>query len=165
MNVAPLNARSPQCVMGFDFGMKRIGVAVGETAVGIAHAVETIHAESNADKMKAVDVLIGEWQPTMLVIGEPAYEDAREPHPVAHLARKFGNRLQERHRLPVTYINEFLSSHEAGAQLAELGIKGRAQKNQLDAMSAQVILQSYLDTLSAQKSQQPKQTLKARDAA
>lgn len=148
-----------QSVMGFDFGLKRIGVAVGDTRIGIAHAIDTIHAESNADRMNAVDVLVKEWQPALLVIGEPTYENAVDPHPVAHLARKFGNRLKERHRLPVAYVNEFLSSQEASSQLAEQGIKGRAQKTQLDAVAAQVILQSYFDTLRTA------QILKARDAA
>lgn len=135
-----------QLVMGFDFGIKRIGVAVGDKIVGIAHAIDTIHAESNADRMSAVDALVKQWQPILLVIGEPAYENGIDPHPLAHLARKFGNRLRERHRLPVEYVNEFLSSHEAGMHLAEQGIKGRAQKAQIDAVAAQVILQSYLDT-------------------
>lgn len=148
-----------QSVMGFDFGLKRIGVAVGDTVIGIAHAIDTIHAESNADRMNAVDVLVKEWQPALLVIGEPTYENGVDPHPVAHLARKFGNRLKERHRLPVAYVNEFLSSQEASSQLAEQGIKGRAQKAQLDAAAAQVILQSYFDTLRTA------QILKARDAA
>jgi putative holliday junction resolvase len=147
-----------QSVMGFDFGIKRIGVAVGDNIVGIAHAIDTIHAESNADRMSAVDALVREWQPTLLVIGEPAYENGSDPHPVAHLARKFGNRLKERHRLPVEYVNEFLSSQEASTNLAAQGIKGRAQKTQIDAAAAQVILQSYLDTTKNA------QLLKARDA-
>ena len=72
-----------QSVMGFDFGKKRIGVAVGDTMIGIAHAVDTIHAESNADRMQAVDALVKEWQPALLVIGEPTYENGVDPHPVA----------------------------------------------------------------------------------
>lgn len=158
-------ASTSKSVMGFDFGMKRIGVAVGDAAVGIAHAVDTIHAESNADRMSAVDGLIKEWQPALLVVGEPNYENGTDPHPIAHLARKFGNRLKERHRLPVEYVNEFLSSHEASTHLAAQGIKGRAQKAQLDAAAAQVILQSYFDTLAIPNQQPTVAILKARDAA
>ena len=158
-------AAPSKAVMGFDFGMKRIGVAVGDTAIGIAHAVDTIHAESNVDRMSAVDMLIKEWQPALLVIGEPNYENGTDPHPIAHLARKFGNRLKERHRLPVEYVNEFLSSHEASTHLAAQGIKGRAQKAQLDAAAAQVILQSYFDTRQIPDQQPTAATLKARDAA
>ncbi len=148
--VTPTSGAVSQCVMGFDFGIKRVGVAVGDTLIGIAHAIETIHAESNSDKMTAIDALVTEWKPSVLVVGEATYEnqnDAKtEPHPVALLAHKFGNRLKERHRLPVEYINEFLSSSEASGNLAAQGIKGRAQKSQLDAAAAQVILQSYFDT-------------------
>ena len=163
LNTAP-NKKS-KSVIGFDFGMKRIGVAVGDTLIGIAHAVDTIHAESNADRMAAIDTLVAEWKPDVLVVGEPSYENGTDPHPVAPLARKFGNRIKERYRLPVDYVNEFLSSSEASSHLAEQGIKGRAQKAQLDAAAAQVILQSYFDMLSTINPTKNAALSKARDAA
>lgn len=131
-------------ILAFDFGEKRIGVAVGDTSIGLAHPVTTLQVESNAERMAAVEKLVAEWLPTLFVIGEPHYEDGR-PHEIAHLAKKFGNRIKERFRLPVEYVNEFLSSSEAGAQLREQGITGRAQKEMLDAVAAQVILQSYFN--------------------
>lgn len=169
--VTPTSGAGSHCVMGFDFGVKRVGVAVGETSIGIAHAIETIHAESNAEKMNAIDVLVAEWKPSVLVVGEATHENPHEsaqenpnapkaaPHPVALLAHKFGNRLKERHRLPVEYINEFLSSSEASGNLAAQGLKGRAQKARLDAAAAQVILQSYFD------SRQTALNIKANNAA
>ena len=142
---APSRPAPPgQTILGFDFGEKRIGVAVGETGIGLAHPLITLQVATNAERMAAVDALVAEWQPVQLVVGEPHYADER-PHPIARLARKFGNRIKERFRLPVDYVNEFLSSSEAGAQLREQGIRGRAQKPLLDAMAAQVILQSWLD--------------------
>lgn len=148
-------------VMAFDFGLKRIGVAVGDLELGIAHPVTTLSVETNVDRLAAVEKLVTEWQPTQFVIGEAQYEDAanHEPHPIAHLAKKFGNRLTEQYHLPITYVNEFLSSTEAASQLKEQGVTGRAQKTQLDAVAAQIILQAYFDEQQTQKN------MKARDAA
>lgn len=133
--------------MAFDFGEKRIGVAVGNTITARAEPLTTLHVESNQDRLAAVGKLVAEWQPARFVIGEPHHADeaAGEMHPVAHLARKFGNRLKENFRLPVEYVNEFLSSSAAAQLLAERGIKGIAQKEHLDAVAAQVILQDYFD--------------------
>ena len=148
-------------VMAFDFGLKRIGVAVGDLELGIAHPVTTLNVETNVERLAAVEKLVTEWQPTQFVIGEAQYEDAdnSEPHPVAHLAKKFGNRLTEQYHLPIIYVNEFLSSTEAASQLKAQGITGRAQKTQLDAVAAQIILQAYFDEQQTQKN------MKARDAA
>ncbi len=131
-------------IMGFDFGEKRIGVAIGSLSIGVASALTTIHAESNVDRLFAVGNLVRDWRPVQFVVGEPAYRNG-EPHPIAHLAKKFGNRLTENFKLPVAYINEFLSSTEAAVFLAEKGIKGRNQKEKIDAVAAQIILQSWLD--------------------
>lgn len=133
-----------ETILAFDFGEKRIGVAVGNTISGEAQPLTTLHVESNQDRLAAVGKLVTEWQPARFVVGEPAHEDGR-PHEVAHLAHKFGNRLKENFRLPVEYVNEFLSSVEAERLLAERGIRGIVQKEHLDAVAAQVILQNYLD--------------------
>ena len=147
--------------MAFDFGLKRIGVAVGDLELGIAHPVTTLNVATNVERLAAVEKLVVEWQPTQFVIGEAQYEDAvnNDTHPIAHLAKKFGNRLTEQYHLPITYVNEFLSSTEAASQLKEQGITGRAQKTQLDAVAAQIILQAYFDE------QQTLKNMKARDAA
>ena len=137
--------------LGFDFGEKRIGVAVGNTVTSRAQALTTLHVESNAARLGAVEKLVNEWQPASFVIGRPYYENAHadgQVHPIAHLAKKFGNRLTEKFKLPVAYINETLSSTEASRMLAERGVKGIAQKAEIDAVAAQVILQSYLDERS-----------------
>ena len=133
-----------ETILGFDFGEKRIGVAVGNTVTSHAEALTTLHVESNAARLHAVEKLVAAWQPASFVVGRPEHADGR-PHDIAHLAKKFGQRLAEKFRLPVAYVNETLSSHEAGTMLAARGIKGRAQKADIDAVAAQVILQSYLD--------------------
>ncbi len=131
-------------IMAFDFGEKRIGVATANITIGVANALTTIHAESNADRLKAVGALVREWQPQQFVVGQPKHIDGA-PHEVAHLAKKFGNRLTENFKLPVAYVDETLSSAVAAMQLAEQGIRGRNQKEKLDAMAAQVILQAWLN--------------------
>jgi putative holliday junction resolvase len=143
---------SSTTVLAFDFGESRIGVAVGDSTLGIAHPVTTLHVATNAERLAAVEKLFAEWQPHELVIGEPHYETPRMDadgnvlaHPIAHLAKKFGNRLKENFRVPVYYVNEFLSSHAASESLREQGVTGKAQKADLDAAAAQVILQSYFD--------------------
>ena len=147
--------------MAFDFGLKRIGVAVGDLELGIAHPITTLNAATNVERLAAVEKLVAEWQPTQFVIGEAQYEDVvnNDTHPIAHLAKKFGNRLTEQYHLPITYVNEFLSSIEAASQLKEQGITGRAQKTQLDAVAGQIILQAYFDEQQTQKN------MKALDAA
>ena len=133
-----------ETILGFDFGEKRIGVAVGNTVTSQAEALTTLHVESNAARLDAVEKLVIAWQPASLVVGQPEHADGR-PHAVAHLAKKFGNRLSEKFKLPVAYINETLSSLEASRMLTERGVRGIAQKAEIDAVAAQVILQSYLD--------------------
>ena len=136
-----------ETILGFDFGEKRIGVAIGNTVTSQAQALTTLHVESNTARLGAVEKLVNEWQPASFVIGQPEHADGR-PHDVAHLAKKFGNRLSEKFRLPVAYINETLSSVEASGILAGRGVWGIAQKSEIDAVAAQVILQSYLDERS-----------------
>lgn len=132
-------------VMAFDFGEKRIGVAIGEAGIGVAHPHTVLTVDNKEARMAAVEKLIREWQPVALVVGEPTHADARA-HPLAPVARKFGHRLSERFRLPVTFVNEFLSSAEAAGKLSDQGIHGRAQTANIDAVAAQIILQSYFDT-------------------
>ena len=130
-------------VLGFDFGEKRIGVAVGETATGIASPVGTIAAPGNDARFEAIAKLVREWKPAGFVVGRPRHEDGSE-HAVAKLAEKFARRLAARYALPVRFVDETLSSAEAESRLR--GTRTRATRpGDVDAMAAAVILQSYLD--------------------
>ena len=134
----------PDTLLAFDFGEKRIGVAVGNTIVGIAHPLQTIATESNDERFSTIGHLIAEWQPAQLVVGLPSHMDGTE-HELSRLCRKFANRLHGRFNLPVALVDERLSSAEASQTLKDAGIGGRKQKPMLDQVAAQVILQSYLD--------------------
>lgn len=131
-------------VLAFDFGEKRIGVAVGDTLLKLAHPLLTIEAEENAAKFGQIESLLQEWQPALLVVGLPMSLDG-EAHAMTALAQKFAQRLEGRFNLPVVMVDERLSSAEAAQSLREAGVKGRAQKAMLDQVAAQTILQSYFD--------------------
>lgn len=131
-------------ILAFDFGEKRIGVAVGDTLMRIAHPLQTISAESNDVRFAVIGSLIAEWQPAQLVVGLPMHLDGTE-HELTLLCRKFARRLEGRFRLPVAMVDERLSSAEASQTLKQAGIGGRRQKPMLDQVAAQFILQQYLD--------------------
>ncbi len=134
-------------VLGFDFGEKRIGVALGEHLLGIAHPLTTINTEINNDRFRIIGELITEWKPVTLVVGLPLSLDGEE-HQLTLLCKRFANRLEGRFRLPVVMIDERLSSAEASQTLKGLGIGGRKQKPMIDQVAAQHILQSYFDGLN-----------------
>ena len=134
-------------VLAFDFGEKRIGVAVGETTLKMAHPLTTIHAEDNATKFSKIAGLITEWQAQLLVVGLPMYLNG-ETHILTNLSKKFAQRLEGRFNLPVVMVDERLSSAEAAQVLKDSGITGIAQKEMLDQVAAKTILQSYFDNMS-----------------
>lgn len=138
-------------LLGFDFGTARIGVAVGETESGLAQPLVVIHGEANDLRFGEIGKLIAEWKPTTLVVGMPATEDGSE-HAMAPRCRRFANQLHGRFSLPVKFFDESLSSAEAEDILRDAGGKyadWRERKRILDAVAAQRILQSYLDTVLA----------------
>lgn len=136
-------------VLAFDFGEKRIGVATGETLLGSAHPLNVIRAESNDDRMAAIGRLITEWQPEQLVVGLPTHADGT-PHEMTRLAHKFGERLNRRFKLPVFFADERMTSLDAEARLRESGHNSRSAKPVLDAVAAQLILQTWFESVHVQ---------------
>lgn len=134
-------------VLAFDFGERRIGVAVGEHLIQSANPLTTIDNESNDVRFANIQALIQEWQPSLLVVGMPLSLDGTETE-MTQLCKKFARRLNGRFNLPVALIDERYSSAEASQMLNESGIRGRAQKEMLDQVAAQTILRSYFDGLS-----------------
>lgn len=131
--------------MAFDFGEKRIGVAVGELELGIAHPLTTIEAEDNRARFAAISELIAEWRPLALVVGVSTHADG-SAHPVGERARRFARRLEGRFGIVTRLIDERLTSHAAESRLREAGIAGGRIRQGLDAAAAQEILQSYFAT-------------------
>src|SRR6185369_17259932 len=96
-------------VIAFDFGLKRIGVAVGETSTGIASPLGAIREESNDGRFREIGKVVDEWHPSAFVVGRPRHADSSE-HATAKLAEKFARRLAARYGLPIIFVDETLSS-------------------------------------------------------
>ena len=142
---------SPQfsgTLLAFDFGTRRIGVAVGNTLLRRANPLTTIDEEKTEARFSAIAALLDEWQPGALVVGLPGNDDGT-PHELTALCRRFANRLKGRFKLPVILLDERYTSLAASAQLNEEGIHGRKQKALLDQYAAQQILQAYFDEPAA----------------
>lgn len=132
-------------LLGFDFGTARIGVATGETETRLAQPLTTIHGETNDHRFGEIEKLLKEWRPVKLVVGLPSTLDGVETEMTAR-CKRFANQLHGRFRLPVALMDERLSSAEAEEMLREVSRSWRERKQHLDALAAQRILQSYLDT-------------------
>ncbi|MEJ2508927.1 MAG: Holliday junction resolvase RuvX [Gammaproteobacteria bacterium] len=133
-------------LLGFDFGTKRIGVAVGQELTGTANALTTLQAHDGRPDWNALAGLIEQWQPDALVVGLPLNMDGTE-HEVTVAARRFGERLRGRYNLPVFYCDERLSSIAAEQTLAgsTLSRRKRQRREMVDQVAAQIILQAWLE--------------------
>jgi putative Holliday junction resolvase len=134
-------------LIGFDFGERRIGVAVGETSTRIASPLGAIDERATEPRFLAIEKIVREWRPSGFVVGRPRHGDGSE-HEIAKLAEKFGRRLEARYSLPVAYVDETLSSAAAESALAATRTRAR-RPTDVDAMAAAIILQSFLDEMPA----------------
>jgi putative Holliday junction resolvase len=130
-------------LIGFDFGERRIGVAVGETSTRIANPLGAIEAKANEERFRKIQRIVDEWHPAGFVVGKPHHQDGSE-HAVARLAEKFSRRLAARYRLPVVMVDETLTSAAAEAELRATRTRA-TRASDVDALAATFILQSYLD--------------------
>jgi putative Holliday junction resolvase len=131
-------------VLAFDFGARRIGVAVGDTQLAIAHPLATIDASDNRRRFEAIAALVAEWQPVRFVLGCPGLAEAAE-HVLAPALARFERRLAVRFGLPVERVDETLSSWDASRRMSAGGLPARAQKQRIDAMAACVILEAWFE--------------------
>lgn len=129
--------------MGFDFGMKQIGVAVGQSLTATATPVATLSAKDGIPDWHEIELLIEQWQPTALIVGLPLNMDGTTSES-SRRAKKYANRLQDKFRLPTHTIDERLSTIEA-RNLAKITAKTKGwQKHSLDSIAAAVILETWL---------------------
>ena len=135
-------------VLAFDFGEKRIGVAVGERALRQAHPLTVIRSEANAERFARIAELLREWQPVGLVVGVPLALDGT-PHAMTARCTRFANQLRGRFGLPVETAEERLTSVEAEERLREAGHNARGARDHIDAMAAQIILQCHFERPAA----------------
>jgi len=126
--------RAERTVLAFDFGLKRIGVAVGEPELRTAHPLPAVNAFPQIEK------LVHEWKPATLVVGLPTSVQG-EVHAMTRHAEHFARRLEKRFKLPVTRVDERFSSVEAQSRLRGT----RAKKAEIDSVAAQLLLEQYFD--------------------
>ena len=131
-------------VLAFDFGLKRIGVAVGELELGMAHPLATLNGSDATQSMAAIDKLVKEWRPNLLVVGQPHHDDGR-PHALSGSIEKFVANLKNHTKLDVILSDESYSSAAASTALRDAGVTGQKQKAMLDSVAAQEILQGYFE--------------------
>ncbi|SHN44480.1 putative holliday junction resolvase [Duganella sacchari] len=127
---------SIETVFAFDFGVKRIGVAMGNTMLLQAEPLKVINAIDNATRFADIQKMLDEWKPARLVVGLPMHPDGAE-HEMTARARRFANQLNGRFNLPVELVDERYSSAVISAKRGEV----------IDDRAAAIILQQYFDSL------------------
>ncbi len=142
--------KTQRTILGFDFGTKRIGIAIGQEVTNTVNPLTTITAVKNKPDWDKISKIIDEWQPDLLVIGLPLHMDGTE-QPMTQAARRFSNQLNGRYQIPIALMDERLSSNEAESILNERsGSRSLFRdslfpdKAQIDMISAQLILQSWM---------------------
>jgi putative Holliday junction resolvase len=131
-------------VLAFDFGERRIGVAVGELQLRVAHPLHTIDARANDVRFAQIEALVDEWQPVLLLVGLPLSSDGSE-HAMTSLARRFALRLQGRFGIETRLVDERFTSVEAEQQIRDLGLDARKSRAKVDQLAAKLILESYFN--------------------
>jgi len=131
-----------QRLLGFDYGRKRIGVASGQLVTATASALETVRVFRHGPDWQRISQLVEQWQPQLMVLGISHHADGTDSPLTPHI-RQFATELAERYHCDVETIDEYLSSAEARMLLADGG--AATSGDHLDALAAQLILQSWID--------------------
>ena len=138
-------------VLGFDYGTRQIGVAVGQIITRQARELCTLKAHNGVPDWKLIEKLLREWQPDALVIGLPLNMDG-SPSDMSAQAESFARRLHGRFKLPVHTQDERLTTFEAKGQRLQQGQQGNYRTQPVDALAAALMLESWLAEYSAQPS-------------
>jgi putative Holliday junction resolvase len=121
-------------ILAFDFGLQRIGVAVGNTFLRQAEPLDIIHAATNDGKFAAITKLIDQWQPVLCIVGLPMHPDGAE-HEMTVRCKRFANQLNGRFQLPTVLVDERYSS----------AVLHQQRNEYIDDAAAALILQQYFD--------------------
>ncbi|ABV86458.1 Holliday junction resolvase RuvX [Shewanella pealeana] len=131
-------------VLGFDYGTKSIGIAIGQELTASARPLLSIKAVDGIPRWEEIGALITEWKPDLVVVGLPLNMDGTEQE-MTQRARKFANRISGRFGVKVETQDERLTTADAKARLFEMGGYKALTKGQVDAMSAVLIVESYFE--------------------
>nr|WP_173175263.1 Holliday junction resolvase RuvX [Pseudomonas tohonis] len=130
-------------LLGFDYGTKQIGVAVGQAVTGQARELCVLKAQNGVPDWQKVEALLKEWQPDAIVVGLPLNMDGT-PSDMSERAQKFARRLNGRFNLPVFTHDERLTTFEAKGQRLAQGQRGGYRENPVDALAAALLLEGWL---------------------
>lgn len=134
-------------LLAFDFGLRRIGVAVGQTLTGSANALAVVPMSGKPD-WQAIEKIISDWKPVAGVVGLPLAEDGGETD-MSKAARRFGRQLEGRFGIRILYEDERLTSFAADQRFNLARAKGSMRRKEAaskDAMAAQIILENWLQS-------------------
>ena len=133
----------PRLLLGFDYGSKQIGVAVGQAVTGQARELCVLKAQNGVPDWTQIERLLKEWQPDALVVGLPLNMDGT-PSEMSARAEKFARRLHGRFQLPVFTHDERLTTFEAKGQRLAQGQRGGYRERPVDALAAALLLEGWL---------------------
>jgi len=131
-------------VLGIDYGLKRIGIASGQTITSSASPITTLNRINGLTDWDALEQLISQWKPQALIVGMPYYLDGKE-NDMTKAVEAFCLELEQRFAIPIFKINEALSSYEAEEMLKKNTKIGKHNKHEIDKMAAAIIVQNWLD--------------------
>lgn len=143
----PALSDRPSVIIGFDFGARRIGVAVGNLLSRSARALEVVANGEAGPDWTRLDALLREWRPDCVLVGLPLMLDDSEQRN-SRAARTFADQLGQRYRIPVILVDERHSSQEAAQRFAALRASGRAKRKHaaaLDALAAEIIVERWIE--------------------
>lgn len=132
-----------QVYIGFDFGYKRIGLAVGQRLTCSASPLSTLSAHSGVPDWNLIQKVLDEWHPEALIVGYPSCIDGTELY-TSEAAKKFAKQLKKHFSLPVHLVDERLSTVDARSQLFDLGGYKKIKKTEVDSLAACIILEQWL---------------------
>jgi len=134
--------RGQRSVMAFDFGLRRIGVAMGQEMIGTGQPLAMIPADNGTPDWAQLEKLLAEWQPDLVLVGLPLNMDGSE-NDMCGRARKFGKRLHGRFHVPIDMVDERLTSYEAKGQVMAAGGSRDYGRHGVDDRAAVLILETW----------------------
>ena len=132
-------------ILSFDFGEKRVGVAIGNNITNNVHPLETIETSKKTDRYIKIESLLETWKPTQLIVVYPLNDDGSKSR-MSALAKKFGEKLKNKFDIPVHFVDERFSSSEAELRLKALEKNLKKRKHIIDQVAAMIILDSYFES-------------------
>ena len=139
-----LKPQGQRTLMGFDFGSKSIGIAIGQEITGSANPLQSLKARDGIPNWDNLAAIVQQWQPDLFIVGLPLNMDGTN-QPITFAAKKFANRLTAKYGIPTQTQDERLSTVDAKAQLFAQGGYKNLTKNKVDNLSAKLIIESWCE--------------------